>query len=276
MRGAFRLGRQIVAGEDARALFPVLVRMAHADRADPEIDNIDCWRIEEIILPAIDMAFDLHKLFEDRHGRTVQRPAVDFDDVADLPRLDRNVLHFGAAERRRMYETDMRRVEQIVGQLLIVRCDVGIRAVIDAPVRVPVGRQIEQQRFVGLFRFAGPHPDQAEPFGDWIRPHANVARYERLAGNFPAGASGIVLQPVIAALDAVAAHPAFRQGQELVGAAVFQRPDRSVAGTKRHDRLAEQLPADRTVVQLVQPCNRIPAVAYESAHAASALSRAPG
>ena len=82
-----------------------------------------------------------------------------------------------------------------------------------------------------------------------------------------AGAAAVEFQPMIRALDAVAADDlAHGERREAVGAAVFDRRDLAVTLAIQHDRLVHERAGDELpVAELVGPGRHVPGIAQERA-----------
>src|SRR5262245_50375048 len=199
MRGALGLRREAVEHDVRRcAERKVAPRLACAER-DPRIDRGP--ELEE--LPAVDLAVEISRRLVDRRGIDVVHQPLRAHYVAVDLYLERRLGDAAAGERRLVDEHDVREVENVVDQQLIVGLDVK-QPVNAGPAGFDVLVKVGDQRRIGERSLAEPDEDEAMDFARGKTSCAEIATDGDIARHMGARAVGGEADAVIAALDVAA------------------------------------------------------------------------
>jgi hypothetical protein len=213
-------------------------------REAPEIVSL-AWLPEIVGMRAVlEPALEPHAAFQPRDSRALRRP-----------------LRHVAAQRLGVNEAQMRQVEQIVVDELIVRRVVEM-AGLDVPIGIGRGDGIRDQRAVRHRGPTHPHPYPTAAFDDRKASHGSGLRDERLSRNLDAASVRGELHAVIHAAQIVLLQASLRQGCEPVTAAVFQRNDRAVGLPVQYQWLVDDRAGQQRVAgDIIRPRGHVTGIA---------------
>jgi hypothetical protein len=172
-----------------------------------------------------------------RRRRAIQHPARDTHALLGTVDLDAAFLsQLDGADRRAMHVADVRQIEKIVIDQLIVRLNV-VRGAGSSERRIAHAVKIRNGGALGQIRLPHPHPYPAMPLGDPVDLDPRLGRNPILAWDPCARAVRVEHQTVIAALDLVAEHASEMERGMAVNAPILQGRKRAVLLPEQHDRL---------------------------------------
>ena len=274
---AVRLGPELVQAGLGLGRDGVEVAVRHAPaavtlgRAGPggraaDVEDHRRRRDEVDDLPAVDIAGEPAELRQHRRRRAVDDPSGGPHAARRALGRGRRLRHSHLAQRGGVDEGQMREVEQIVDQQLVVAADMEIGR-LGPPVRVVEPVEIGDIGGVHAVGVAHPDPDEPVALDQRIGGDAGAGRDRALAGDGDARARAVELEPVIAAFDPLAQNPPHRERERAVAAAVFQRRRGSVGGPVEQDGRSQDLPREGPAgLHLVLPRGDVPGVSDEGAH----------
>ena len=159
-------------------------------------------------LPAVDVAGEFADLDEGRRRRLVDDPARHLHAARRAIDAHRGVLdQRHVADGGLVHESEMREIEQVVADELPVALRVQIVG-LGAPVRIVEPMVVGDLGGIGQRRIAHPDPQPLVALDHRIGLHPRARRDHVLARHAHAGAGAIEAQPVIVALQHVAARRA--------------------------------------------------------------------
>ena len=126
-----------------------------------------------------------------------------------------------------MHKAEMRQVQQVVDDQLVIAFDIEIRPLV-SPIVVGLPGIRNDQVFVGQRRITHPDPDPVVFLDDWIGADLGPRRDRSLSRHMRALARRIELKAVIVAFQLVADEFALRQRHSAVAAAVFKGLRRTI------------------------------------------------
>ena len=190
-------------------------------------------------------------------------PARHRHRIVVLEGLEHGVLgDRSVADRRPVDEGQMREVQQVVDDQLVVAVDVEIGALV-APVVGALPRVRNDQALVGERRIAHPDPDPVVLLHRRKGAHLRAGRDRRLTRHVDALAGDVELEPVIVAGKDVALHAALSERHAAVAAAVLEGHRVAVLGTPEDDLLVADRASEWLTRDLVRLRGHIPAVFQE-------------
>ena len=272
----FGLGRRRVqrAQADAGFVFYRPVELAGPNRSDPGINHGVRRRLGLDDLPAVDIVVGLHARTVERRRRPVRDPARHPHLAVLALGLDRKIDDRAIADGFGVHIAEMRQIEQIVVDQLVVALDAEKRARIMRPGRIVDPPPVGNQRLVRR-RVAHPDPQEAVFLDQRKRSDRGAGRHLRLAGHGDADAGRVEFKPVITALHPVARDFAERQWQMPVTAPVLQRHGRAAGGAEHHDRFAQKRAPQRPAVfELAYIGGHVPAIFHKHGESVAALASA--
>ena len=181
------------------------------------------------VLPAVNM-FVLRepaRLGEEGRRHRIHHPAGDGHMPVAAFELHRRLRHRVGAKRGRMDIGQMRQVEQVLDQQLVIGLQVQQLALC-APVGVVHPVEILDIVGIGQRRITHPDPHPLVPFHHRVGLHPASRRNLRLTRHPDTIAGGIVFKTVIRALDVVADQLSLRERRVTVRAFVGQCHGRAV------------------------------------------------
>ena len=174
--------------------------------------------------------------------------------LIDDPAGDHDVVlislnpHGGVLDQRHvadgglMHKGQMGEVEQVVDDQLPVSLDVQVRR-LGAPVRIVEPMKIGDLGGIGQRRIAHPDPEPVIALDHRIGPDPRRLRNQVLAGDAHALPAAVETQTMVMALQRIIDEFPHRQRHLAVRAAVLHRGRRAILSPEKHDRLAQNGPA---------------------------------
>ena len=255
--------RHEVQGKDPDTLVAVVLGQL-ARRIDAaEVDDGRRGQVQVVIMPAVDVAGEASERLEEPDRFGIADPAPGDDGGAARPHMDRHVLGGRVAERRRVDEAHMRRIDEVFGDIEIVRPDVQLVAVMQVPVGVTQFGQIEHRGGVGPRRIAHPDPDDAMRLVHRKGIDIGRGRQVVLPRHAHASARAVEGHAMIAALDRVADPLAAAQRQLAVRATVLERHDPAVRGAEHHQVLRQDRERRQRLAEIRRPAGDVPGILHE-------------
>ena len=239
----------------------------------PEIYDGYRRQVHQVTLPHIHLAGMAADRLDETGGGRIRREPFGQHAPVRIRMGHRRIDAVAVTEGRRVDVIDMGRVAQIVAQQQVIGLDIQRVAVSDAPAVLVILRQVVDIVRVGPRRVAHPDPHQPHVFMDRIGAEIRRVGRRILGRRMDAGALSVEGQPVIAALQVVAAHAALGQRQEPVGADILRRPRRAVFAPPQNHVLAKDRFSQRARRQIVRPACDVPGVSNEC-HSAALSHRA--
>ena len=221
-------------------------------------------------LPAVDVPREAAGIAVERRRRPVEDPARQAHQALFALRGRRKLGDRRGADRGGVHVREVRHVEDIVRDELVVAFHVDRIRPRERPVRMLGPPPVRDQRRIGPRRVAHPDPYPAILLEHRIRAHARLRRDSALAGDLHALSGRVEKQPVIAAAQAIAFEAPARQRQMAVAAAVFQRHGAPRLGAEENHRLIEESARERRARHLAIPGGDIPGMTQVAAQTARA------
>ena len=192
---------------------------------------------------------------------TIHDPASHSDNAAVFLGPDRKIDNGAVTETVGMDIAEMRKVEEIVNNQLIVAVNVEKRSRIECPVRMTAPPPVGYQAGIGKCLFSRPEPKETVALDDWPGRNRRVGRNSGLAGYGDTGTGCVEFQSVITATYSVTGYLAARQGKLPVTATVFKCCGRSVRQAKQDHGPVQQRTAQRlALAKFVGVGSNIPAI----------------
>src|SRR4029077_76533 len=149
--------------------------------------------------------------------------------------VERIFLDAGTGERGLVHERQVREVEQVIDDKLIVRFDMAQRPGC-GPGRAAILGKIRDQRPIGAERLTHPDVDETGALRRRKAPHAKSRRDLLLCRNMGTRAHAVEPQPVVAAFDVIVDELAPRELIETVRTAIIEHRDGIVAAPEHDER----------------------------------------
>ena len=224
-------------------------------------------------LPAVDIVWEAAGALIERRRRSIADPARQSHEPLLALHRRGELGDRGRADGAGMHIGEMRDVEHVVGDELVVAFHVDLLGLRVRPFAMVGPPPVRDQRGVGALGRAHPDPQPSVALDERIGANARLRRHARLPGDLGTAPVRREAQPMVAAAQLVAFEPAHRQRQVAVAAAIFQRDRCAVFAAIEHDRLVQQQPRERLARHLGCTGGDVPGAAQE--HATTALWPAP-
>jgi hypothetical protein len=249
----------------------VSLRRAASGRRAADVDDHVAGGDPVDDLPAIDVLLEPADALEQGRGGAVDHPARDVDALADHLGGGGKLRHVRRADGAAVEIREVRQIHQVIEIDEVVAAD-GERVAGRHPAGRIVPVQVRDQRLVGLLRVARPHPQEAPLVRHGVALHRRARGNGVLAGDPHAFAAAVVLQAVVAALQAIADELALGERRAPVHAAVVQGDGLARLRAEENHRLVADPALEEAAPDLVAPRAGVPDVADEHAKAVSSLA----